>query len=81
MSKDKVIDLYCAVALETAGFKIQDIVKNHKNGKMIFFFEDSLELQATKKDYYDRKLKLIPQEIFHNLKYLKGQIYNSSYES
>ncbi len=79
MNRDKIIDLYCAAAMETAGFKIDDMVKNHKNGKMIFFFEDSLELQSTKKDYYDRTLKLEPQALFRNFKDLKGKIYKNTY--
>lgn len=60
----KTPDLELASVLYTLGFPIKGIYPVPNSQKMEFYFEDSDKVKKTMQDYYARKLRVEPNEVF-----------------
>lgn len=58
----KTADLNLASVLYTLGIPIKGI--NAVGKELHFYFEDTEKVQQTMNDYYDRKLRVEPNELF-----------------
>jgi hypothetical protein len=69
-------DLNLTAVLLVRGFILKTVVKN-PDGKSKFCFSFDVEIEKTIQQYWDNKLLINPQELFHYLKVLKNRIYSN----
>mgnify|MGYP006936276529 CR=1 FL=1 len=69
-------DLNLAAVLFVNGFVLQNISKDSK-GKATFSYIKNSLLNKTIQDFWNNKLLINPQDLFHALKVLKNRIYSS----
>lgn len=56
--------LELAATLYCLGFPIKGIYPKENSNKLSFYFEDIDRVKQTMQDYYDRKLRVEPNEVF-----------------
>jgi len=71
----KITDLNLASILTTLGHTIKRLDKENSR-RVIFVFEDELEIQNVIGNYWSGALSVDPRKLFDNQKMLKSRIYN-----
>jgi hypothetical protein len=69
-------DLNLSAVLIAKGFELTEVIKNNY-GKATFCFDSTQEIQDVIQQYWNNKLLINPQELFHALKLLKNRIYSN----
>jgi len=69
-------DLNLSAVLIAKGFNLTDILKAN-GGKSTFLFAMDKEIDSVIQAYWNNKLLINPQELFHALRVLKNRIYSN----
>lgn len=69
-------DLNLSAVLIAKGFELSEVIKSNY-GKATFCFDSQSEIQEVIQQYWNNKLLINPQELFHALKLLKNRIYSN----
>lgn len=72
----RTFDLNLAATLFSLGFPIKGIHATGNGDQMEFFFEEEDRLKQTINDFYDRKLRVEPNEIFWARKEIISRMMN-----
>lgn len=68
----KTTDMQLATVL-SLNFPIKELINN--DGRGMFVFADSTELQALITGFYNKQLSVEPSALFNNLKTIKDRLY------
>lgn len=68
-------DINIASILMTLGFSLQGVNKSNPN-KILFLFTDSSKIEKTINEFYARKIKVEPLELFYSQRLLKNIIFS-----
>jgi len=69
-------DLNLSAVLIAKGFYLAEIIKANE-GKSTFTFAMDKKIDITIQEYWNNRLLINPQELFHALRVLKNRIYSN----
>ncbi len=69
-------DLNLAAVLVASGIQL-DLLEKQSNGKALFYFRRSSELDEVVQAFWAQQMKLNPHSLFTALKFLKNRMYSN----